>query len=141
MGIDMTMLTGDNSAVALEVCRVVGIAESNCRSRLMPHEKLDWIRTAESSGRRVLMIGDGINDAAALAGASVGVAMGAGGTAMAAAAADIVMMSDNLLRVPATIQLCRQARSIIVQNCLVSIAIKIIAVVLAVTGTIDAAHN
>ncbi len=62
--------------------------------------------------------------------------MGAGGTAMAAAAADIVMMSDNLLRVPATIKLCQQARSVIIQNCFFSIAIKILAVVLAVTGDI-----
>ena len=60
--------------------------------------------------------------------------MGAGGTAMAAAAADIVMMSDNLLRLPATIQLCRLARSIIIQNCILSILVKIVAVVLAVMG-------
>ncbi len=60
--------------------------------------------------------------------------MGAGGTAMAAAAADIVMMSDNLLRLPATIQLCKLARSIIIQNCILSILVKIVAVVLAVMG-------
>ena len=195
------MLTGDHIVVAAEVCRQVGIPDEACRARLLPQEKLDWIKQSERAGRRVLMVGDGINDAAALAGASVGVAMGAGGTAMAAAgavtsqgpsnanctsrimfaimfvfpaflvfmsqghallllgqllspslclafsltlsfsiplslatAADIVMMSDNLLRLPATLELCRQARKIILQNCAFSIAIKLVAVVLALIG-------
>ena len=81
------MLTGDHIVVAAEVCRQVGIPDEACRARLLPQEKLDWIKQSERAGRRVLMVGDGINDAAALAGASVGVAMGAGGTAMAAAGA------------------------------------------------------
>ena len=67
-------------------------------------------------------------------GATVGVAMGAGGTAMACAAADIVMMSDNLTRLPTTIKLCKLARAIIIQNCVFSIVVKIVAVVLAVAG-------
>jgi len=134
MGMSVNMLTGDHIDVASRICRQVGIPLEACRARLLPQEKLDWISGSQSGGRSVLMVGDGINDAAALAGSSVGVAMGAGGTAMAAAAADIVMMSDNLLRLPATLRLCKQARAIIVQNCVFSIGIKIAAVVLALLG-------
>lgn len=187
----MSMVTGDHMSVASKVCEEVGIPREECFARLLPHEKLNWIKTASSDGvpshhhhqqqdfehnhngwckwcnccssssssnssggsrlmdkdqdlsskinpnRQVMMMGDGINDAAALAGATVGLAMGAGGTAMAAAAAEIVMMSDNLLRVPSTIRLCRYARDIIIQNCCISIAIKIAAVVLAVTGVLS----
>ena len=67
-------------------------------------------------------------------GASLGVAMGSGGTAMAAEAADVIIMSDNLLRLPDTLFLCRMGRNLIIQNCAFTITIKIIAVVLAIVG-------
>jgi P-type E1-E2 ATPase len=134
LGLDVHMITGDHQDVALQVCKQVGISIDNCRSRLLPTEKLSWIKNQQTESNYVVMIGDGINDAAALAASTVGVAMGVGGSAMAAAAADVVMMSDNLLKLPATIQLCRQSRNVIIQNCAFSIGFKIIGVVLAVMG-------
>lgn len=134
LGLNVHMITGDHEDVALQVCKQVGISVDNCRSRLLPAEKLAWIKNQQSDSNYVVMIGDGINDAAALAASTVGVAMGVGGSAMAAAAADIVMMSDNLLKLPATIQLCRQSRNLIIQNCSFSIGFKIIGVVFALMG-------
>ncbi len=62
------MLTGDAPEVALKVCGAVGIDPAECRARLLPRDKLDWVRLTEGGGRRVCMVGDGINDAVALAG-------------------------------------------------------------------------
>jgi cation transport ATPase len=142
--IEVCMLTGDQEEVAIKVCNEVGISSKNCQSRLLPTEKLDCIKSLRSvqpgrleSKASVMMIGDGINDSVALAGAAVGVAMGAGGSAMAAAAANIVLLSDNLARLPQTITLCRQVRQIILQNCVISIVTKIVAIGLAMAGLLQ----
>jgi Cd2+/Zn2+-exporting ATPase len=134
IGVDITMLTGDSADVAVVIGEKVQIPASSIHARLMPSEKLDWVKAMESEGKRVAMIGDGINDAAALAGATIGMAMGAGGTAMAASAADLVIMSDNLLRVAQTLTLCRKARAIILQNCVGTVLFKLATLGAAVFG-------
>jgi Cd2+/Zn2+-exporting ATPase len=145
MGMKVTMLTGDQEQVAKDVCQVVGISADDCHARLLPNQKLEWIQNAqkvqqENSSKKsdhVLMIGDGINDSTALASATVGVAMGAGGTAMAVASADVILMTDNLQLIPACIRLCSLTRSIIFQSCSFAIAIKIAAIVVALLGRLQ----
>jgi len=137
MNLVTTMLTGDHSNVALIVCEAINIPSDRCFSRLHPMEKFEWVKSKQESARKVLMIGDGINDAAALALADCGVALGDGGTAMASHAANVVILSDNLLKIPGTIKLCKLAKSIILQNVIFVLVIKLLAVIFALTGALQ----
>lgn len=108
------LLTGDNERAARAIAGEVGIDE--WRAELLPEQKLDVIRALQASGLRVAMVGDGVNDAPALATADVGIAMGAAGTDVALETADVVLMSDDLTRLPYAVELSRTARRIIWQN-------------------------
>lgn len=115
LGIEQTiMLTGDNQRVADAVAKQVGITVA--RGDLLPEQKVEAIAAMARSKNRVAMVGDGVNDAPAMANATVGVTMGAGGSDVALETADVALMADDLRALPFAVGLSRSARSIIRQN-------------------------
>jgi Cd2+/Zn2+-exporting ATPase len=130
LGVEKTIiLTGDNERAARAIARQTGVDEF--RSSLLPQQKLDVIEELKKQYGTVVMVGDGVNDAPALATANIGVAMGAAGTDVALETADVVLMADDLSKLPYSIALSRRARTIIRQN--LTFALSVIAVL--VTGT------
>ncbi|MCO6692281.1 MULTISPECIES: heavy metal translocating P-type ATPase [Pseudomonas] len=129
LGIKTVMLTGDNPHTAQAIATVVGIdrAEGN----LLPADKLKSIETLYAQGHRVGMVGDGINDAPALARAEIGFAMAAAGTDTAIETADVALMDDDLRKIPAFVRLSRQSAAILMQNIVLALGIK--AIFLAIT--------
>ncbi len=125
------MLTGDNRGVGEAVGREVGV--DAVHADLMPEDKLALIQELRKQHGEVVMVGDGVNDAPALAHASVGIAMGGAGTAVALETADVALMADDLDRLPFAIGLSRQARGIIRQNLFIALAV--IAFLIAATAT------
>ena len=115
LGIEETiMLPGDNQAVADAVAKAVG--SRRAMGDLLPEQKVEAVAELASASRRVAMVGDGVNDAPAMAKATVGIAMGAGGSDVALETADIALMADDLTALPFAIGLSRAARRIIYQN-------------------------
>ena len=112
------LLTGDNAAAARRLALEVGI--SDVRAGLLPQDKVAAVREWESAGQNVLLVGDGVNDAPALAAAHTGVAMGRAGSDLALDTADAVIMRDDLATVPAVIALSRRARSVVVANLVIA---------------------
>lgn len=120
IGVERTiMLTGDNQAVADAVARELGLTEA--RGDLMPEDKVTYIRDLAASSDRVAMVGDGVNDAPALANATVGIAMGAGGSDVALETADVALMGDRLASLPFAVGLSRASKRIIRQNLFASL--------------------
>lgn len=131
----LVMLTGDNSRAAHSVADLVGVDE--VRAELLPEDKLRIIKELEARYGPVAMIGDGVNDAPALAAATVGVAMGGVGSDVAMETADLVLMADELEKVPEAIFLARKARSTVLQNLGFSIAVIITLVISVLFGTMN----
>ncbi|MFD8088211.1 heavy metal translocating P-type ATPase [Kitasatospora sp. NPDC059722] len=112
------LLTGDNPRAAAHVAAEVGITD--VRAALLPQDKVAAVRECEAAGRKVLVIGDGVNDAPALAAAHTGVAMGRAGSDLALETADAVVVRDELATVPAVVALSRRARGLVVQNLVIA---------------------
>ena len=133
LGVTTVMLTGDNVATAKAIAVQAGIDDA--RGDLLPQDKLVAIMEMQRRYGAIAMIGDGINDAPALAQADVGFAMGGAGTDIAMEAADVVIMNDDLRRVAETISLSRRTHAILWQNITLALGIKSIFFVLAVFGS------
>lgn len=133
LGVTPVMLTGDNTATAKTIGAHAGIED--VRGNLLPEEKLDAIQAMQQRYGAVAMTGDGINDAPALARADIGFAMGGAGTDTAMEAADVVIMNDDLRRIPETIRLSRRSHAVLWQNITLALGIKGVFFVLAVFGS------
>jgi Cd2+/Zn2+-exporting ATPase len=132
LGVDTTvMLSGDNERVAKAIAASVGI--SQVRAPLLPDGKVDEIRKLATS-HGVAMIGDGVNDAPALAAASVGVAMGGTAADATLETADVVLLDDSLNRLPFAVGLARRATSVIRQNVLIAVGVSAMLVIASVFG-------
>jgi len=133
LGIEKTiMLTGDNAGTAKAIGKQVGV--SDIKAELLPQDKLTLIKDLRKKYDRVSMVGDGVNDAPALAASTVGVAMGGAGTDTALETADIALMADDLEKLPYTVKLSRKALAIIKQNITFSLGIKLVALLLVIPG-------
>lgn len=122
LGVSSIMLSGDNTTTAKTIASQAGIDDA--RGDLLPEDKLAAIEELRSRHPLTAMVGDGINDAPALARADIGIAMGAAGTDTAMEAADIVIMNDDLRRIPEVIRLSRRTNMILRQNILLALGIK-----------------
>ncbi|MGF9909152.1 heavy metal translocating P-type ATPase [Brevibacillus porteri] len=130
--VDIVMLTGDNAGTAKKVASQTGV--NRYFAELLPQDKVEAVKKLQQEGKVVAMVGDGINDAPALASADLGIAMGGAGTDTAMETADIVLMADNLEKLPHTMKVSRKALTIIKQNIWFSIIVKLVALVLIFPG-------
>jgi Cd2+/Zn2+-exporting ATPase len=130
----LVVLTGDNERVASAVATEVGIPAEDVRAGLLPEGKLLAIQALLREHGTVAMVGDGVNDAPALALSTVGIAMGAGGTDVALETADVALMADDLTRLPFAVALSRKARGIVRQNLVVSLGVVALLMPLSLFG-------
>lgn len=112
------LLTGDNERAAHRLAAEVGITD--VRAGLLPQDKVTAVQAWEAEGRRVLVVGDGVNDAPALAAAHTGIAMGKAGSDLALETADAVVVRDELATIPAIVTLSLRARRLVVQNLVIA---------------------
>jgi len=132
LGIRTVMLTGDNAHTARAIAAQVGLDDA--RGDLLPEDKLKAIESLLQAGTAVGMVGDGINDAPALARADIGFAMGAAGTGTAIETADVALMDDDLRKLPRFVRLSRDTHTLLVQNIVIALGIKAVFLVLTLAG-------
>jgi Cd2+/Zn2+-exporting ATPase len=133
-GASVALLTGDRAGVALDIAGPLGITD--VRSGLSPADKLACIHRWQAEGRKVAMVGDGINDAPSLTAANVAIGMGARGSDAALEQADIVLMHDKIENVAAAVALSRRARAVIRQNLVISLGVVLVLVISALFNKI-----
>jgi len=131
----IVMLTGDNAAVANAVADELGIARTDVNAGLLPEQKVDHVARLREQGG-VAVVGDGVNDAAAMATATVGIAMGVAGTDAALEAADVALLSDDLERLPTVLRLARAAHRVVRQNLTFALGIMALMVVVTLFGNL-----
>jgi Cd2+/Zn2+-exporting ATPase len=129
------MLTGDNLSAAKEMARQVGIDEAY--ANLLPEDKVKHVEALKEQGHRVIVVGDGVNDAPALATANVGISMGIAGTDVTMETAGIVLMTDDLSKVGKTMTLSRRVLSVIKQNVVFSILVNVMGLLLSTQGFVS----
>ena len=132
LGVQTVMLTGDNAHTARAIAAQVGVDDA--RGDLLPEDKLKVIESLMQAGTGVGMVGDGINDAPALARADIGFAMGAAGTGTAIETADVALMDDDLRKLPRFVRLSRDTHTLLVQNIVIALGIKAVFLVLTLAG-------
>jgi Cd2+/Zn2+-exporting ATPase len=132
LGVQTLMLTGDNAHTAAAIAAQVGIDEA--RGDLLPEDKLKGIEAKMGKGGAVGMVGDGINDAPALARSDIGFAMGAAGTGTAIETADVALMDDDLRKLPRFVRLSRRTHAVLLQNIVLALGIKAVFLVLTLLG-------
>ncbi|MFZ2308566.1 MAG: heavy metal translocating P-type ATPase [Rhodoferax sp.] len=132
LGIQTVMLTGDNAHTARAIAEQVGMDEA--LGDLLPDDKLRAIEARMALGGKVGMVGDGINDAPALARSDIGFAMGAAGTGTAIETADVALMDDDLRKLPRFVRLSRHTHAVLVQNIVLALGIKAVFLVLTLLG-------
>lgn len=128
----MIMLSGDNQLVADAIAKETGLTDA--WGNLLPEQKVEAINKLKASERKVAMVGDGVNDAPAMANSTVGIAMGAAGSDVALETADIALMGDQLTRLPFAIALSQQANKIIKQNLVISLGMVGVLIPLTLLG-------
>jgi Cd2+/Zn2+-exporting ATPase/Cu+-exporting ATPase len=133
LGLRTILLTGDSMAIAKAVGERLGVDE--IRADLLPNQKLSAVRELSASGRKIAVVGDGINDTPALAAADVGIAMGSG-TDVARESAGVVLLSDNLLVLAKSLQIARRCHRIIMQNFYGTLLVDTLGIALAAAGVL-----
>jgi Zn2+/Cd2+-exporting ATPase len=131
-GYRLALLTGDNEHVARALAKDLGL--DDVRAELLPQDKVEAVRDLQQRYGPVAMIGDGINDAPALATAALGVAMGTGGTDVAHESADVVLMRDDLSRLASALYLARRAQAVVLQNLVFAFAVIAVLVIFTLKG-------